>query len=148
MSTESKGKKQDLNLLDYIKFVIINWRSVIDLLFYPGWKRGPNVGSLARDTLASERTFLSWFRIGVHVMLFGLITVIFLNRKTHSTKLKIIGAMLIVLGMIFILHAWIKHTVEARLFRAKILATKNFGIYLATIIALIIFTFVLLVISL
>ena len=56
--------------------------------------------------------------------------------------------MLIVLGMIFMLHAWIKHIVETRLFRAKILATNNFGIYLAIIIALIITTFVLLVISL
>lgn len=63
--------------------------------------RGPvtqNVGSLARDHLANERTFLSWIRTALAFIGFGLILAELVD--TQGIRAEVLGLALIVLGAI------------------------------------------------
>ena len=71
-----------------------------------------NTGSVARDNLANERTFLAWLRTGLSSIGLGIA----LAKFTEGTSSLIGGAMFIFVGMLLLYYTgWRYFVVEAAL---------------------------------
>lgn len=76
-----------------------------------------NQGSLARDLLANERTFLAWLRTSLNTAALGIVLAKLADEfPLYENFAKTIGAILIVLGMLFMLTGvWRQVTVHVAL---------------------------------
>ncbi|KAI9253471.1 hypothetical protein BDA99DRAFT_171786 [Phascolomyces articulosus] len=94
-----------------------------------------NTGSVARDHLANERTFLAWIRTSLSTISVGVgITQLFRLEKELKLAGKLLGIGFIFIGMLFLVFAMI------RFFHSQIAMTQGYfpatrGIVIVTVTA-------------
>lgn len=64
-----------------------------------------NVGSLARDHMANERTVLAWIRTGLALIAIGLAFSKFASGYTSILH----GSLLILLGIVFLIYSGVRY---------------------------------------
>lgn len=93
----------------------------------PKWKKMENKGNLARDFLANERTFLAWMRTALHLIAIGLAIVKFLYIDTSVTLIKVTGAILISMGILAVIYAWVRSSMLTKQIEDDIFSTDTLG---------------------
>jgi putative membrane protein len=93
----------------------------------PKWKKMENKGNLARDFLANERTFLAWMRTALHLIAIGLAIVKFLYFDANEILIKITGVILISMGILAVVYAWIRTLVLTKQIEDDIFSTDTLG---------------------
>lgn len=96
-------------------------------LLIPKWKKMENKGNLARDFLATERTFLAWMRTALHLIAIGLAIVKFLYIDTNGTLIKATGSILISMGILAIIYAWLRSLVLTKQIEDDIFSMDTLG---------------------
>ncbi|KAG2227862.1 hypothetical protein INT45_002100 [Circinella minor] len=93
-----------------------------------GWIEGfsasillENTGSVARDHLANERTFLAWLRTSLSTISVGVgITQLFRLEKELKVPGQLLGVAFISIGMLFLIFALI------RFFHSQVAMTRGY----------------------
>jgi putative membrane protein len=127
-----------LNCLQFILLLFKNLNQIANHVFVPKWKTIKNNGSLARDLLAAERTFLVWLKMGLNLMIIGLAIVKFIASKNHKTFTLVAGTVLISIGIFCVLYAWVKNMAKTKLIEVKLFNIDTIGINLFVIVGIVV----------
>jgi putative membrane protein len=84
---------------------------MISFALTPTWKLVDNQGSMARDLLAAERTYLAWVRTGLSIIGIGVAIVKLISDRHHEALVKATGGVMIVSGVLAVLYAWFRNIV-------------------------------------
>eukprot|EP01095_Lingulamoeba_sp_RSL-Kostka_P016477 TRINITY_DN807_c0_g1_i2.p1 TRINITY_DN807_c0_g1~~TRINITY_DN807_c0_g1_i2.p1 ORF type:complete len:202 (-),score=69.09 TRINITY_DN807_c0_g1_i2:182-787(-) len=110
-----------------------------------GFRYRKNEGSLARDHLALERTFLAWLRTSVAAVGLGLAIAKVGQDQSHS---KIAGLLFIVLGGIFLIYASFRYFHVVYLLSKGYFPVNIIGLIILIILCLISTVFAILLVAL
>lgn len=92
-----------------------------------------NTGSVARDHLANERTFLAWIRTSLALIGFGLL----ISKFSSDIKSVIGGIIFIVLGLIIFVYSAFRYYFVFFLLRRDYFAANTIGLGIIVLVCLI-----------
>ena len=92
-----------------------------------------NTGSVARDHLANERTFLSWFRTGMATIALGVAIAKF-GKETNSEEA---GLVFVVLGIVFLCFSTMRYYFLFFLLKRDLFAPNTCGIFFILVLCFI-----------
>eukprot|EP00871_Galdieria_phlegrea_P001149 jgi/Galph1/2034/GphlegSOOS_G710.1 len=129
MSSERTTETQTLR--DYQTFPYIHVKDLESLLQY---HYEPIKGSIARDHLANERTWLAWVRTSLTIMGFGLVVADFLRKNITG---KLVSAFLIGLGAFCSIYAAFRYYRLMTLIEKREFSVETIGPWVSTAIMLV-----------
>ncbi|KAK4527215.1 hypothetical protein GAYE_SCF37G5137 [Galdieria yellowstonensis] len=119
-------EETDIPARNYHTFPYIHISELENLLRY---HYEPIKGSLARDHLANERTWLAWLRTSLTIMGFGLVVIDFLKNNFAG---KVIAAVLIALGVFCAVYAAFRYYRLMQLIEKREFSVEIIGPWVST----------------
>ncbi|GJQ13110.1 hypothetical protein GpartN1_g4901.t1 [Galdieria partita] len=125
-SQQTTNQETHIPYGNYETFPYIHLSELENLLHY---HYEPIKGSLARDHLANERTWLAWVRTSLTIMGFGLVVVDFLKKNLAG---RIISSVLIALGAFCSTYAAVRYYRLMQLIENRQFSVEIIGPWIST----------------